>query len=92
MQHIPTLSHTQVRVTVCDQVRDTEKKCATRCSVCTWCTSFPWQLEANLDLFVDTDSAVFSDKAEHLWRCSNEELASNHTLELEARGCDTELC
>ena len=32
----PNLSHTQVRVSICDQVRDTEKKVpATRCSVFT---------------------------------------------------------
>ena len=36
VQHIPNLSHTQVRVMICDQVRDTEKNVrARRCSVFT---------------------------------------------------------
>ena len=40
VQHIPDLSHTQVRVMNCDQVRDTEKNVrATRCSVFTRCAN-----------------------------------------------------
>ena len=35
---------------------------------------------------------VFGHSAQHLGRCSNEELAFNHTLEVEAKGFDAELC
>ena len=35
---------------------------------------------------------VLDHSEEHLGRCSNEELALNQTLELNAKGCDAELC
>ena len=35
VQHIPNLSHTQVRVMICDQVRHRNMCVATRCSVYT---------------------------------------------------------
>ena len=45
---------------------------------------FPWQPEANLDVFVHS--------AEHFGRCSNEGRVSFRSLELDVEGCDAELC